>query len=74
MGSFYEPFFIDESPEIFAYPVLSYPEKVKSLTLDKVPHIEGTLEGIKGQYLLFDGGRVMNVRRHSGYRVRIDVG
>ena len=70
----YEPFFIDESPETFAYPVLSYPEKVKSLTLDKVPHIEGTLEGIKGQYLLFDGGRVMNVRRHSGYRVRIDVG
>ena len=74
LGSFYEPFFIDESPETFAYPVLSYPEKVNSLSLDKVPQIEGTLKGIKGQYLLFDGGRVMNVRRHSGYRVRIDVG
>jgi hypothetical protein len=42
--------------------------------LDKLPVFEGRLEGIKGQYLLFDGGRVMNVRRHSGYRVRIDVG
>ena len=73
LGSVYEPFFIDESPNTFSYPVLSYPEKVNSLTLDKVPHIEGTLKGIKGQYLLFDGGRVMNVRRHSGYRVRIDV-
>ena len=73
LGLVYEPFFIDESPDTFAYPVLSYPEKVNSLTLDKVPHIAGTLKGIKGQYLLFDGERVMNVRRHSGYRVRIDV-
>lgn len=74
LGSVYEPFFIDESPATFEYPVLSYPDKVNSLTLDKVPKIGGTLEGIKGQYLLFDGERVMNVRRHSGYRVRIEIG
>ena len=74
LGSVYEPFFIDESPDTFEYPVLSYPYKVNSLTLDKVPKIGGTLEGIKGQYLLFDGERVMNVRRHSGYRVRIEIG
>ena len=54
--------------------MLNYPDKVNSLTLDKAPNIEGTLEGIKGQYLLFDGGRVLNVRRHSGYRVRINIG
>jgi hypothetical protein len=74
LGSVYEPFFIEEYPEEFKYPVLNYPAKVNSLSLDKVPHIEGTLEGIKGQYLLFNGGRVLNVRRHSGYRVRIEIG
>ena len=74
LGPVYEPFFIDEPPEEFVYPVLNYPDKVNSLTLDKVPNMAGTLEGIKGQYLLFDGGRVLNVRRHSGYRVRINIG
>ena len=74
LGSVYEPFFIEEHPEKFKYPVMNYPAKVNSLSLDKVPHIKGTLEGIKGQYLLFDGGRVLNVRRHSGYRVRIEIG
>ena len=74
LGPVYEPFFIDEPPEEFVYPVLNYPAKVNSLTLDKALSIEGTLEGIKGQYSLFDGGRVLNVRRHSGYRVRINIG
>jgi hypothetical protein len=74
LGALYEPFFIDESPEAFQYPVLEYPFKVNSLTLDKAHSIDGTLQGIKGQYFLFDGGRVMNIRRHSGYRVRIVVG
>lgn len=74
LGQVYEPFFIDEHPEEFMYPVLKYPAKVNSLTLDKTPHFEGKLEGIKGQYFLFDGGRVMNVRRHSGYRVLIHIG
>lgn len=73
LGASYEPFFIDEFPEEFKYPVLAYPDKVNSITLDKVPLIEGMLRGIKGQYLLFDEGRVMNVRRHSGYHVRIQV-
>lgn len=69
----YEAFFIDEAPEVFAYPVLSYPTKVRSLGLDKTPQIRGRLEGIKGQYLMFEGGQVFNVRRHSGYRVAIEV-
>lgn len=69
----YEAFFIDEPPEVFEYPVLRYPAKVLSLGLDKSPMISGQLEGIKGQYLIFDGGRVFNVRRHSGYRVAIEV-
>ncbi|MFI4937877.1 MAG: DUF2797 domain-containing protein [Candidatus Berkiellales bacterium] len=54
----------------FTYPVLSFPQKITSLSFDKTPEIEGTLLGIKGQYLMFDQG-VINIRRHSGYEVEI---
>ncbi len=52
----------------FNYPVLNYPEKINSLTLDKIPSIESELVGIKGQYLILNQG-VFNVRNHSGYEV-----
>jgi hypothetical protein len=52
-----------------AYPVEQYPEKVKSVGFDKYPEIEGRLAGIKGQYLIFDDNRVLNIRKHNGYRV-----
>ena len=51
------------------YPVERYPEKVKSVGFDKHPEIEGRLAGIKCQYLIFDDTRVLNVRKHNGYRV-----
>ena len=52
------------------YPVQHYPEKVKSLDIEKLGTIEGTLWGIKGQYLIFDVG-VINVRKFTGYRWRV---
>ena len=52
------------------FPVIKYPSKVKSVTLDKVPQIEEKLVGIKGQYLLFDNDTVFNVRRHAGYLIQ----
>ena len=52
------------------YPVTRYPEKVKALNLDKTPEISGNLVGIKGQYLILDTG-VLNVRKYSGYKVRL---
>lgn len=55
------------------YPVLQYPSKVKSLSLDKTPNFQGKLTGIKGQYLLFEDGTVFNVRGSEGYVVRIAV-
>ncbi|RVT78615.1 DUF2797 domain-containing protein [Flavobacterium sufflavum] len=55
------------------YPVLQYPSKVKSLSLDKTPNFEGKLTGIKGQYLLFEDGTVFNVRGSEGYVVSIEV-
>ena len=50
------------------YPVQFYPKKVKSLNFDKISEINEVLQGIKGQYLIFDAG-VLNVRKFSGYQV-----
>ncbi len=72
LGEPYEPFFVENAPPLtIAYPVKAYPEKVKSVKLDKQPVIEGELVGIKGQYLLFADGSVFNVRSHAGYQVRV---
>jgi len=54
----------------FRYPVLRYPVKVRSFNLDRDPVAGGVLEGIKGQYLLFDTG-VINIRKYTGYRVTL---
>lgn len=53
------------------YPVLQYPKKISSLSLDKTPNFQGKLMGIKGQYLIFEGGTVFNIRSNEGYKVRI---
>ena len=55
------------------YPVNEYPEKVKSLSFDKLDEITGRLWGIKGQYLIFDDGSVLNVRKHTGYKVVLEI-
>ena len=55
----------------FKFPVIKYPEKVKSVGLDKHPYIEEKLVGIKGQYLLFDNDTVFNMRKHTGYLIEL---
>ena len=60
---------LDESEQIaLDYPVLAYPSKVKSFNFDKQSLVEGTLQGIKGQYLILDSG-VINVRKFTAYHV-----
>ena len=54
----------------FEYPVLAYPQKISSLNLDKDPEVSGVLQGIKGQYLILDRNRVINMRKFGGYLVR----
>jgi hypothetical protein len=54
------------------YPVLEYPKKLTSFNLDKDPLVEGTLMGIKGQYLLFDTG-VINLRKYAGYLIEVSI-
>lgn len=53
------------------YPVLQYPGKIVSFNPEKSSSIEGILTGIKGQYLMFDAKKVMNVRKFAGYEVTI---
>jgi len=55
------------------YPVIEYPTKVKSHNLDKEPMLEGKLMGVKGQYWLLEGGKVINIRKYGGYEVEIEV-
>ena len=55
------------------YPVAHYPEKVKSIGFDKAPSYAAVLEGIRGQYLIFEGGTVMNMRKHTGYVIQLTV-
>jgi len=55
------------------YPVLEYPTKINSLSLDKTPNFKGKLTGIKGQYLIFEDGTVFNIRSNEGYVVSIQV-
>jgi len=55
------------------YPVSEYPEKVKSLNFDKDPLVSGWLKGIKGQYLLLEKNRVINMRKFGGYLLRFQT-
>lgn len=60
----------DQPVQEIVYPVISYPEKVTSLNLDKTPLVSGSLLGIKGQYLMLDSG-VINIRKFTAYDVTV---
>ncbi len=62
----------DEDVTAIEYPVLNYPEKVKSFNFTKTPMVEGELQGIKGQYLLLSTG-VLNIRKFTGFEVEVTL-
>jgi hypothetical protein len=55
------------------YPVSRYPDRINNIDFTKVTEYTGELSGIKGQYLIFDDGAVLNIRKHGGFLVRIYV-
>jgi hypothetical protein len=61
---------LQETVQEFRYPVLQYPQKIKSFNFDQSPDVAGTLLGIKGQYLIFDTG-VINIRKFTAYQVEL---
>ena len=67
--------FISDDDHLYKldYPVEHYPTKVKAINLDKNKNIKAVLQGVRGQYMIFEGGGVLNVRAHTGYRVRISL-
>lgn len=67
-------YFIENNSETnINFPVLQFPEKPKSLNLEKTPSYTGVLKGIKGQYLIFEDQTVFNVRANEGLVVSISV-
>lgn len=66
------PYFIENNQETqIHFPVLKYPEKPKSLSLEKEKTFTGKLMGIKGQYLIFDDETVFNIRGNEGIVIEI---
>ncbi|WP_459211386.1 DUF2797 domain-containing protein [Aquimarina rhabdastrellae] len=68
-----EYFIASNEETTLEFPVLKYPEKVKSLNLEKTPEYTGVLKGVKGQYLIFDDNTVFNVRNSEGYVVDLMI-
>ena len=61
----------DNETTTIEYPVQQFPQKIKSIGFDKTPIIKGVLQGIKGQYLIFENDTVLNIRKHNGYFLHI---
>jgi hypothetical protein len=67
-------FFIKDAQEfIINFPVLRYPEKLKSLNLEKTNTYKGKLKGIKGQYLIFENDVVFNIRNNEGCVIDFEI-
>jgi len=63
---------LDEDVIDIDYPVDLYPTKISSFNFDKTPEVSGVLQGIKGQYLIFDTG-VINLRKFTSYEVTVAI-
>lgn len=64
----------DFTEYIIRYPSIQKLKTIQSISLDKETTLNSILTGVKGQYLLFASGQVLNVRAHSGYLVEIKTG
>jgi hypothetical protein len=70
----FEPYyFSDDTITQIQYPVIKYPKKITSLNLDNQTTYTGVLCGIKGQYLMFTDGTVLNIRKFGGYNVSLSI-
>ncbi|MDO6427105.1 DUF2797 domain-containing protein [Thalassotalea sp. 1_MG-2023] len=63
---------LEHSVVDLSFPVTQYPTKVSSFNFDKHQEVSGILQGIKGQYLIFDTG-VINIRKFTSYHVEAKV-
>lgn len=61
----------EDTIQVFNYPVEKYPAHPQTVNLDSTKEVKGLLNGIKGQYLLFNDEKVVNIRRHTGYLIEL---
>lgn len=67
-------YFIENNNETHLdFPVIQYPDKPKSLNIEKTQEYIGKLVGIKGQYLIFEDQTVFNIRANEGLVVSITL-
>ena len=64
-------FSTDDEVTEMVYPVEKYLQKISSVNFDKTPELKGRLQGIRGQYLIFNENRVINIRKFTGYFVNL---
>lgn len=62
---------LQEKIVILQYPVIEYPKKIQSISVEKEKCFSAVLLGIKGQYLIMDKG-VMNIRNLTGYELNLN--
>ena len=55
----------------FNYPITQNIDKVKSVKINEDHILKGKLIGIKGQYLIFEDGNVINIRNQAGKLISI---
>lgn len=60
----------EEKAESFCYPILQYPKLINSYSLEKTPTLQDKLIGMKGSYLLFEGG-VLNIKKFTGFHLEM---
>jgi hypothetical protein len=63
----------DDQVTTIEYPGKLKLEKIRSIGFDKTPKIEGKIMRIKGQYLIFENGTVLNIRKHNGYYINFKL-
>ncbi len=71
LKSEFEKYLIDDDITSIQYPISDFPKKISSLNLEKQAKYSGRLVGIKGQYLIFEDGTVFNVRKYTGFSLKI---
>ncbi len=66
--------YVTDDDKVFdiSYPLKPAPENPTNLNFEKDKEIEGVIAGIKGQYILFENGFVMNFNKYSGYWIEME--
>ncbi|MFN3952431.1 MAG: DUF2797 domain-containing protein [Thermaurantimonas sp.] len=66
-------FSADNTMYRFEYPKISIPENITTLNLEKTDSIKGILTGIRGQYIILDNSKALNIRTYEGRFIEFKI-